>query len=326
MYTVMSREQRRLLEAMRSTTTDFAALTRNRDEFAGGMQWLTVKGKQYLSRYRRDPLSGEQRSTSLGRRTPETEAIYRQFLEGRVDLDRRMEALKPVMVEQARMAKALRLSRTPSDAADVARAIGLSQLADRVSLMGEAAVYGYECECGVLLPREVLPDDGLDLLVTGFDDADAVDEVATALRRSRVRVRTGRDEAVLRTESGLKIRLFTTTSLDRTISRYLDEEPDGEEAARWAIEQPTFSTICVDHDGRVVPVSLLDPRAYCILRVILIATDDLSVIGREMAAELNAEIIRLTHDRWVVPFEQGHVDSIGPLAAVLDEGATSPRL
>ena len=50
------------------------------------------------------------------------------------------------------MAKALRLSRTPSEIADVARAIGLSDLIDHVSIVGEAAVYGYECELAALLP------------------------------------------------------------------------------------------------------------------------------------------------------------------------------
>ena len=37
-----------MVEAMRATTTEFAALARSRDEFAGGMQWLTVKGSEYL--------------------------------------------------------------------------------------------------------------------------------------------------------------------------------------------------------------------------------------------------------------------------------------
>ena len=76
MFAAMTREQRRLVEAMRATTNEFAVLARSRDEFIGGMQWLTVKGNDYLARYRRDPVTGEQKSTSLGRRSPETEALY----------------------------------------------------------------------------------------------------------------------------------------------------------------------------------------------------------------------------------------------------------
>jgi hypothetical protein len=47
---------------MRATTTDFATLARMRDEFVPGMQRITVKGKDYLTRYRLDPLSGQQTS------------------------------------------------------------------------------------------------------------------------------------------------------------------------------------------------------------------------------------------------------------------------
>ena len=89
-----SREQRRLVETMRSTAFEFGALARSRDEFAGGMQWLKVKKWEYLTRYRRNPITGEQKSSSIGRRSPETEAIYDRFIKGRGDLDREIEALR----------------------------------------------------------------------------------------------------------------------------------------------------------------------------------------------------------------------------------------
>ena len=107
----MTREQRRLVETMRSTAFEFGALTRSRDEFAGGMQWLKVKKWEYLTRYRRDPVTGEQKSASVGRRSPDTEAIYDRFIKERGELDRQIEALRPTMAEQARMARALRLTR-----------------------------------------------------------------------------------------------------------------------------------------------------------------------------------------------------------------------
>ena len=71
----MTREQRRLVEAMRSATAGYASLVRSRDEFGGGMQWLKVKKWEYLTRYRRDSMTGEQKATSISPRSPETEAI-----------------------------------------------------------------------------------------------------------------------------------------------------------------------------------------------------------------------------------------------------------
>src|ERR1700722_9468068 len=223
MHTPMTREQRRLTEAMRATASDFAALARKRDEFVGGMQWLPAKGKEYLTRYRRDPLSGEQKSTSLGRRSAETEVVYERCIEGRADLDREIEELRPTMAEQTRMAKALRLSRTPTEIADVVRAIGYSDIFNHVTIVGEAAVYGYECELAVLLPRELLPEGGMDLLVAGVHPSDAIDEVAAALRRGRVGIRRGRGDFELRTEENLRIRLFTASMLERSAELYAEE-------------------------------------------------------------------------------------------------------
>ena len=88
------------------------------------------------------PSLASRKSTSLGRLSPETETLYKRFISGRTDLDREIEEIKPAVAEQTRMAKALRLSRTPSEIADVTRAIGLSDLIDHVTIVGEAAVYG----------------------------------------------------------------------------------------------------------------------------------------------------------------------------------------
>jgi hypothetical protein len=323
MFAAMTREQRRLVEAMRATTTEFAALARSRDEFIGGMQWLTVKGNEYLTRYRRVPVTGEQKSTSLGRRSPETEALYKRFIAGRADLDREVEEIKPAVTEQTRMAKALRLSRTPSEIADVARAIGLSDLIDHVSIVGEAAVYGYECELSVLLQRELLPADGMDLLVAGLDPDDVIDEVVSVLRRGRVGVRR-RGEAELRTEEGLHIRLLTPSMLDRSAERYADDNYGGGEAARWALEQPSIRTIFIDRQGRAAPVSLQDPRAWCILRYMAIDLGEMSVGARETSLELNSTMARLVQERWPEPFDEHHVHSFGRLHEALEAGEFHP--
>jgi hypothetical protein len=324
----MSREQRRLVEAMRATTADFAALARLRDEYAGGMQWLTVKGNQYLTRYRRDPVTGEQKAVSLGRRSPETESVYDRFIKGRTDHERRLAEAKPVMAEQSRMAKALRLSRTPSEISDVARAIGFSDLADHVRIVGEVAVYAYECELAALLPREVLPDDGLNLLVSGVDPDDAVDEITTVLRRERMAVRRAHEanEVELRTEEGLRIKLTTPSMLDDATERYAENHPSAAEAVRWALEQHPIDSIFIDRQGRAAPVSILEPRAYCILRYISLDLTEMSVGSRKISLELNSTLARTIQECWPEPFEEAHVAALASLAEALgEEGYRRPR-
>lgn len=251
--------------------------------------------------------------------------LYKRFIAGRADLDHEVEEIKPAVAEQTRMAKALRLSRTPSEIADVARAIGLSDLIDHVSIVGEAAVYGYECELAALLPRELLPADGMDLLVAGLDPDDVIDEVVSVLRRGRVGVRR-RGEAQLRTEEGLHIRLLTPSMLDRSVERYADDNYGGGEAARWALEQPPLRTILIDRQGRGAPVSLPDPRAWCILRYMAVDLGEMSVGAREISLELNSCMVRLVQERWPEPFQEDHVAAFESLSEALGEdGYPSPR-
>jgi Nucleotidyltransferase len=98
-------------------------------------------------------------------------------MKGRAELDARIAELRPLMTEQAWMAKDLGLQRATSEVGDVLRAIGASGLIDQVTLVGEASVYAYENEMAPLLPREVLPDEGIDLIVAGVHATDSMDDL-----------------------------------------------------------------------------------------------------------------------------------------------------
>jgi Nucleotidyltransferase len=332
-HTPMTREQRRLVETTRSTAFEFGALARSRDEFGGGMQWLKVKKWEYLTRYRRDPVTGEQKATSIGRRSPETEVIYDRFIKGRGDLDRQIEALRPTIAEQTRMARALRLSRAPEEVGAVARAIGLSELIDHVTIIGEAALYAYECEMAALLPREILPDGGMDLLVAGVHPTDAIDELIAVLRRAKIdvqRARLSTDKAAveLRTKEGLSMRLYTMSTLDGLIDRYGENTSHDADAVRWGLDQPVMRSILIDRNGRAATVAVLEPRAYCMLRFMALDVEGMSLIRRESSTELNAAMVKLVHERWTEPFVEDHVQSIGPLHDLLgeDDLPSAPRI
>lgn len=323
----MSQEQRRLVEIMRSTVADYGDVLRARDGYAGGMQWLTAKGNQYLTRYRQDPLSGDKKAVSLGRRTSETEKIHDEFMKERAELDARIAELRPAMAEQARMAKALRLSRAPSEVGGVLRAIGTSDLLDRVTLVGEASVYAYENEMTSLLPRDVLPDDGLDLLVSDVRAADLIDELVAVLRRAKMPVTRkrakGNDAAELRTEEDLKIRLFTSSSIERMVDDY--ESHSAGHAPHWAAEQTPIRSVVIDRSGRAAAISVLEPRAWAILRCVVLDIEEMSGGRRDSSSELVSATARLIQDRWPEPFTEEQVYGFGPLRETL-EGEEFPPL
>ena len=328
LHAPMSREQRRLVETMRSTVADYGDVLRARDAYAGGMQWLTAKGHQYLTRYRQDPLSGDKKAVSLGRRTAETEAIHDAFMKERTELDERIADLRPVMAEQARMAKALRLSRVPSEVGAVLRAIGTSDLLDHLTLVGDASVFAYENDMASLLSRDVLPDEGLDLVVAGVRAADSIEELVAVLRRAKIPVRPGRgrgdDVALLRTEENLKIRLFTSASMDRMVDGY--ESSFAGDSPRWALEQLPIRSVVIDRSGRAASVSVLEPRAWCILRCVALDMDEMSSDAREMSAELVSATARMVHEK--SPFDEEQVHGFRPLLDALEgeEFRPPPRI
>ena len=315
----MSREQRRLVETMRTTVGEYGDVLRARDAYAGGMQWMTAKGKQYLTRYRYDLLSGDKTARSLGRRSPETEKIHDAFMKERAELDGRIAALRPLMAEQARMAKALRVSRTPADVGAVLRAIGTSDLLDRVTLVGDAAVFAYEAEMTSLLPWEVLPDDGLDLLVSGEGSADTIEELVAVLRRAKIPVLAGRargsERAELRTEENLKIRLITPSSIERMVEDY--EGHSAGAAPRWATEQTPLRSVMIDRSGRAASVSVPEPRAWAIMRCVALDFEEMSVGSREASTERVSVVARMIQDRWPEPFGE-EIYGFAPLRDVLE--------
>jgi hypothetical protein len=327
MYAVMSPEQRRLVEEMRESTAEFFPLERSRNDFVGGMQWKSVKGYDYLTRYRRDPLTDEQRSTSLGRRSAETEAMHRRFFEGRARLEEQLAVLKPTMATQARMAKALRLTRTPSAVADVLRAVAMTDLIEHITLIGDAALFAYECEFGVLLPTTLLPAGGVDLLISGFNSNEAADETAEVLRRGGLKVSPGRQGTGLKTSDGVNIAFVTPHHLERQAERFAEDNYGAGHALAWANEQETFTTMLIDRDGRAAPVSVLDPRAFTLMKFAKIDLGDISVNARAIALEQGALIAQVTRDLWPRPFDEGHVTAFEALAEALgDDGYQSPRM
>jgi hypothetical protein len=211
----------------------------------------------------------------------------------------------------------------------VARAIGLSDLIDHVTIIGEAAVYAYECEMAALLPREILPDGGMDLLVAGVHPTDVIDELMAVLKRAKIdvqRARLSTDKAAveLRTEEGLGIRLYTMSTLDSLIDQYAENASYGADAVRWALDQPVMRSILVDRNGRAATVAVLEPRAYCMLRFMALDVEEMSLIKREASIELNTTMVKLVHERWTEPFVEEHVQSIGPLHDLLDEDGFPP--
>lgn len=91
-------------------------------------------------------ITKQKRSTSVGRRTPETEALYDAFVTGRDQLAARSAAVEPILENQAPVSKAFRLDRFSGDGARVVTALWEDKLFDHVLALGNNAISAYEVE------------------------------------------------------------------------------------------------------------------------------------------------------------------------------------
>ena len=298
-----TREQTRHISEATQAWECHSALLRERAALVGGMQWKTLGGHDYLYRYMPDPLTRKKRSTSLGRRTPETESLYRDFLQRRQAVAEAIERDHARQVMQARMTKALHLARMPNVYADVLRVLWLSGVADHMVLMSSHVLFAFESVFAGSI--DVDPDDALEFLVRDDHLLDEVvddlrlalvgfDKTATLERRRSGLVATGRKIGTTR---------FTAPSqLEPHIGR------KALQAVREMLGYDGVPAMAFSRSGEPVPMIAMDPRAY-VVRSLLIDDDVAPEIGLVAA---------LAHRRDQFPFEDEHLDALPYLAEVIE--------
>jgi Nucleotidyltransferase len=275
--------QRRHLAEMRCDAAEHAELCRLRPSYEGGMAWKYVSGNDYLVRYRQDPVTATKRFVSLGRRSAKTEALHEEFFKGRAGYRSRKADLKPRLALQARVGKALRLARAPRGLVDIARAIAGSRLARHVSVVGDHALYAYECEYHVQFRRELLPTGALDLLVTGASVVDAEEELRNLLRYE------GPPSKRRRRFLGIGGADITLNLFDRsTLCDGLEGSGGRAGTIDAALALKPISGMIVDRDGVAITLPVIDPSAYIAVRNAGISVPSACALWGERIAAVTA--------------------------------------
>lgn len=129
----------------------------------GGMYWHAGPASSPESKYlvRTTPAGAE---TSLGARTPETQAIYDKFTQRKQASAERLAGLKAALDQQQRMNRALRVGRVDPLVVALLNRLASTQLSEHFRVVGTHALYAYEAAAGVRLDAEALATRDIDLL------------------------------------------------------------------------------------------------------------------------------------------------------------------
>jgi hypothetical protein len=258
----------------------------------GGMTWKSVSGAEYLCRYRQDPETGKKKFTSLGRRSPQTEEIYRDFLDRREAAKHVVVSSRDQMATAGRVAKAYGLARMPAKSAEILRAIWFRSLDANLAVFGGTALLAYELEAEVMAPAGLIRDEAL--IVIPFGDDVAIDDLAAAYEAAvgeKPRVREREDRHVLHGHDAVVLEVWSRELLLQQF-----EDCDQAEVVEDSFDAPLLRGLTVARDAQPVEFSTFDPRVYAMLAQGL-GHDDSAWMER---ASFASAIVR---ERWPDQFE-----------------------
>ena len=310
-------EQRRHLDEVRDLWRTLGPLLQQRHQFAGGVTWKQVKGYEYLARFQTDPITHTKKFEYLGKRKPETERIYADFQRERADLDGQITALQRRMDVAARVTKALRLGRMPTQAADALRAIWRAGLDNDVVVVGSSNIYAYELLTGLLAPREAAPAEDLDLMSLVPRSDEAADDLKRALVTADRSYRFNSRSSEFIASDGFRISLKARSEVDESLTADAGDEID-REAVAWALEAPAVSGMVLGRDGQPTAASFLDPRAFLVLTACTVRMERMRGPRAEPRIEAVAEMVA---QEWPEPFPERFIE----LSPALEEAFGGPR-
>lgn len=284
--------------------------------FRGSMVWETSKGQDYLFRaYYAD--DGKRRQKSLGRRSPETEAMKSTFEEERASAIASRKRLDEVLGRQAAVNRALGMGRVPMIAARILRMLDQRGfLGKGLKVVGTNALYGYEAAGGVFFDPGITTTGDLDLLLDARGGLNLMgrpeisdDGLIGLLRRIDRSFRKSRQSFRAENDEGYLVDLITPLRRPPWGAPSPTTGPDALEAAEieglsWLENAPTFEQVALDERGAPLRLVTIDPRVFAIHKHWIANRPDRDPLKRRRDAEQARTVAALTR-RYLghLPFE-----------------------
>lgn len=241
----------------------------------GGMYWhkgpVSAPDDAYLVR---TSASGSEKS--LGRRSPETEAMYASFRQRKEMAAERRDGLKASLLKQKRMNRALRVGRVAPIIVDILNRLAATRLGEHFRVVGTHALYAYESAAGMTFEDDAVATRDIDLL---WDVRKRV-AFATALSKVDVsmlgvlqkvdptfRIRDSQKYTAVN-KDGFEVDIIRRAQVadDPHPIRLSDEDDDFWVAqaprAQELLDSAQFSAVIVATNGAMARMNTLEPMAF----------------------------------------------------------------
>lgn len=272
--------------------------------FRGSMLWREVKGHSYLIR-----TSTKATQKSLGKKSPETEAIYNKFMQGKKAAEERRAGLIETLEMHRRMNKALFVGRMDDKIIAILNGLRKIGLGDNFTVIGTNALYAYETAAGVRIEESHLATNDLDLL---WDNRR---KLILAIPETFVGGMIGFLQRIDKTFKLRPNQLYTAVNAEgyevdllRRMGQGSDSDPtrlsqvEGDfwatkaKNADWLLSAPKFKEVVVGVNGHMAEMLTVDPRAFALFKLWMSDQKDRDPQKRRRDAQQGRVVIHLIHE------------------------------
>lgn len=222
----------------------------------------------------RTSASGSEKS--LGRRSPETEAMYASFRQRKELAELRRDGLKASLAKHKRMNRALRVGRVAPIIVDILNRLAVTRLGEHFRVVGTHALYAYESAAGIIFEDDAVATRDIDLLW------DVRKRVAFATALSKVdmsmlgvlqkvdptfRIRNSQKYTAVN-KDGFEVDIIRREQAigDPHPVRLSNDDEDFWVAqaprAQELLDSPPFSAVIIATNGDMARMNTLDPTAF----------------------------------------------------------------
>lgn len=262
---------------------------------------------------------------SLGRRSPETEKLYREFTTDKRSVKAALGETQAELQRRARFCVAAAVNRVPKLTARIVRRLDdLKLLGDHLVILGSNAIFAYEMMAGVHFKTGLLQTDDLDTLL----EENPPLEIAGTVSRLGL---LGILKKVDKTFDISPERRFRAVN-SKTFMVDLIKPPVGKrskigngrdlvapaiQGLDWLGAAPKMSQIVIAEDGLPVRFVVPDPRVFALHKLWLSLQPDRSPLKRKRDFRQGGAVGQIAIEYLNLSFEDAHDPTIANLPPLL---------
>ena len=261
-------EQRRHLTNLLQFYETWKETSRSLAKLPGGTYWRVINSKEYLYKY--VTKSGIKQSTSIGPKTPETEAIAEDFQQAKKDLRDRLGAIEGRINTLAPIMRVLNLPAIDETAGKILRALDqVGYLGQNILVIGTYAMTAYEMTAETRFAEGFDATEDLDFTIVvdpaNPSDSDLPRRLLLTLKEvdKSFLVSHSSSKTVVNKE-GYRVDLLISKDLAPAMQRAMPWKPEALEGQEWLALGTPVQQLLIDFKGWPVPVTAPDPRYFAL--------------------------------------------------------------